>query len=213
MIPEEVVQSEIEISSSDLPLVAVEKAKRAGIVGWDIETSGLEWKKGKIGTCQIFVPNYKVYLVKLTGMNAPGGNIESLLNDNSICKVFHHAIFDLRFMSYHWSVEVQNVACTKIASKILNPSVEDHSLKYVLEQHLNINLEKRLGNSNWLRDRLSQEQVSYAVQDVLYLPDLFHKLRFLLQKCGRWDLARASFDFLPTRAELDILGVDDVFRY
>jgi ribonuclease D len=207
------LHNEIRTHAGDLPNSALAKAREAGLIGWDIETSGLDWCRDRIGTCQVFIPTFDVFVVQISGSTSRHPNLESLLCNSQVRKVFHHAIFDLRFMLHHWGVTINNVVCTKIASKILNPSDEDHTLKSVLQKHLGIHIEKDLGNSDWLRSRLTDEQVHYAVQDVVHLPDLLDKLQSSLEAVDRWHLAQESFAYLPTRATLDILGAGDVFRY
>ena len=213
MIQLQALQNKLSISTGDLPVSAIAEAKYAGMVAWDIETSGLNWKHDKIGVCQIYVPDVKVYVVRMNGIDAPRSNLISLLCDEAVCKIFHHAMFDLRFMVHHWSIEPRNVVCTKVASKILNPLEKDHSLKRLLRQYLNVYLDKHVRVSNWLHDQLSTDQVSYAANDVLYLPELFHKLHQLLESCSRWDLAQESFHYLPVRVKLDLIGAEDVFKY
>lgn len=207
----ELLQSMISVHSGDLPSYVLKSARNTSVVAWDIETSGLDWKKDKIGTCQIFVPHSQVHLVQIT--DAPHPRLESLLNDPNICKIFHHAPFDLRFMMYQWSADAKNIVCTKISSKILEPSQKSHSLKQIIQQYLHTSLDKTLQMSNWLAQDLTDEQIEYAVRDVLYLPQLFSLLKKELVKSGRWNLAQASFDYLPIRTKLDVLGAADVFEY
>src|SRR6266403_2787055 len=121
------LHTEIRTYAGDLPDYALEKAREAGLIGWDIETSGLDWKLDKIGTCQVFIPKCDVFVVQMDKTGSAPANLESLLRDLEVRKVLHHAIFDLRFMLHHWAVLIENVACTKIASKILDPSAHDHT--------------------------------------------------------------------------------------
>jgi ribonuclease D len=207
------LNTDIRIHVDDLPDYAAQNAHEAALIGWDIETSGLDWTRDKIATCQIFIPDFDVFLVQINGRAGRHPNLESLLCSERVRKVFHHAIFDLRFMLYHWDVTFKNVACTKIASKILTPLEHDHTLKAALQTHLGIHIDKDLGDSDWLRSPLTDRQVHYAAEDVIHLPILFEKLRRSLEASGRWELAQESFAYLPTRASLDILGAGDVFKY
>src|SRR2546423_3744292 len=132
------LQEAVRKYTGDLSCSKAQSARRAGVVGWDIETSGLDWRKDKIATCQIFIPNLDVDLIQLgTAMETPP-NLKSLLSDPTVMKVFHHAMFDLRFMAAKWGAEARNVVCTKIASKLLEPLEDDHSLKHVLQKHLQV---------------------------------------------------------------------------
>lgn len=207
----ETLHENISLHIGDLTETAVRNAQEVGMVAWDIETSGLDWKENRIGTCQLFIPNSQLYIVQIN--NKPRPQLKRLLSDSNVCKVFHHAMFDLRFMVHQWSVEVRNVACTKVASKILQPDIESHSLKNLLHQHLGASIDKSLQNSDWLKDHLSQEQLRYAAYDVLYLPQLLEVLHYKLMACGKWSLVEASFNFLPVQVQLEILGCTNVFQY
>jgi len=207
------IQDSVRKFYGDLPPTEAAKARRAGLIAWDIETSGLNWKKDKIATCQIFVPSRDVYLVQFNGsMNTPL-NLASLMNDSKVIKIFHHAMFDMRFMGFHWDMQPNNVVCTKIASKLLEPAETDHSLQRILQRYLNIHIDKDHRVSNWLIDELSKEQLEYAVSDVIYLPTLFTLLKASLERRNRWNIATKVFEFLPVRVHLDLLGAGDVYRY
>lgn len=207
------LQEVIRRYAGDLSDATAQEARRVGLIAWDIETSGLDWKKDKIATCQIFVPDCDVFVIQLNGHPHAPMNLRSLLSDSEVLKIFHHAMFDLRFMAFNWRVEVRNVACTKIASRLLDPLEDDHSLKHILQKYLNVQIDKEPRVSNWLINTLTPEQLDYAARDVLHLPRLFADLRAKLRRSQRWPLAEKSFEFLPTRVQLDLLGAGDVFRY
>jgi len=211
MLSQNFLPADILVHVGDLPQAVAETAKRTGCVAWDIETSGLNWKTDQIGTCQLYIPNMQLHIVQITDRRPLC--LAGILGDGDIYKIFHHAMFDLRFMAYQWSVRPKNVACTKIASKILNPLAKDHSLKQLLDQYLHVSISKRLRKSNWLKEHLTVAQLNYAGNDVLYLPALFEKLKDELQSLKRWPLAGACYTFLPSRVQLDILGAEDVFQY
>lgn len=207
------LQEAVRRHIADLSDGATQEARRVGLIAWDIETSGLDWKKNKIATCQIFVPDCDVYVVQLNGAVQAPMNLRSLLSDPDVLKIFHHAMFDLRFMAFNWGVNARNVACTKIASRLLDPLENDHSLKRILQKYLSVQIDKEPRVSNWLIKTLTPEQLDYAARDVLYLPRLFADLRARLKLSQRWPLAEESFEFLPIRVQLDLLGAGDVFRY
>lgn len=195
----------------DLQPSVLQVARASRVVAWDIETSGLDWRRDQIATCQICIPHSGVYFVHGVADNPP--LLKALLGDEQVVKIFHHAMFDLCFMSSHWRVQGSKVCCTKVASKVLSPSRSDHSLKALVRDHLGVTLDKDLAVSDWLSSHLTEEQVRYAVNDVLYLPSLFRCLRAKLKKRGRWQLAQACFDHLPSRVHLELLGAGDVFRH
>ncbi len=195
----------------DIPHSLVQEARKIGAVALDIETSGLNWKEDQIGTCQLFIPSGKLLLIHI-GSTAPK-NLCTILQDSEITKIFHHAMFDLRFISYKWPIHSTNIVCTKIASKIISPSSKQHSLKDLLNAYLSIQIDKKMQTSDWLSNKLTEEQILYAVKDVYYLPNLYKVLKEELKKLDRWRLAQASFDYIPTRVQLDILEAGDVFQY
>lgn len=207
----EALLNEISLYSGDLPEKALAEAKRAGIVAWDIETSGLSWSEDSIGTCQVYVPGSRVYVVQIN--RSPRTVLKALLRSGKVKKVFHHAMFDLRFMVHHWSATVQNVACTKIASKILKPSQEKHSLKDLLAQYLGVEIDKTLQKSDWLTSELSESQLMYAAGDVIHLVNLLQVLASHCEGENVSHLVAKSFDYIPSRVRLDLRGSNDVFTY
>lgn len=189
-----------------------EDCHEAGEVAWDIETSGLDFRNDHIGTCQLAVGD-QVAIVALAD-HLPD-RLTELLGAQSVRKVFHHAPFDLRFMTYQWKASVANVACTKVAAKVLRPGLEsgEYSLKPTLKRFLGVDISKDQQRSDWLATSLSSAQLGYAADDVRYLVPL---LRVLMDRCEEGGLTpslQASFAYLPTRVELDLRGASDVFAY
>lgn len=196
----------------DVPDEFVPIIKRVGKIAWDIETSGLDWKNDQIGTCQIYIPDEVILITKINGQLPVV--LRSVLSDNNVLKVFHHAMFDLRFMAYKWNVTPLNIACTKIASKILNPqNGESTSLNVILRKYLNVWIDKHEQRSNWLSNELTKRQLNYAAKDVIYLFPLLTVLYKELDEKGLLHLAEACFKHIPTRVTLDVLGYKDVFEY
>jgi ribonuclease D len=185
----------------------------AELVAWDIETSGLDYRTARIGTCQIYAPTVGPVVVKVRDQVPE--RMRALLETPSVQKVFHHAPFDLRFMRHHWGVRARNVACTKIMSKILSPELEssEHSLKPLVLRELGVSLDKTERVSDWLADELTGSQLAYATGDVLYLTELYEKLLTRAAYEGVAELVEASFDYLPMRIETDIREVGDVYAY
>ncbi len=201
-----------KIFEGDLPAQYRDAARRAGVLAWDIETSGLDWRSDKIALCQLFVPNEPVAVVRMS--NTSPQILCSLLQDDAINKVFHHAMFDLRFMSYHWNVDPRNISCTKISAILLDVENQtDHTLKGLLQRYLTVQIDKRERLSDWFSIQLTESQLSYAVQDVLYLPALLTVLLQLLETRGLLQLARECFAHIPTRVKLDLVGYGDIYRY
>jgi ribonuclease D len=182
---------------------------------WDIETNGLDWREARIDTCQVAAEDGTTFIVRFSAETPSPPRLTRVLQDASSLKLFHHATFDLSFMRHHWRVRASNVACTKIASKILQPSRADHSLKKILNDYLGITLMKdqRVRLSDWSVTELSAEQLRYASDDVRYLALLFEVLRRRLNTVSRWELAAAAFAFLPVNVELKMQGLVDVYAY
>jgi len=201
----------VTIQVGDLSKEETELATKKGEIGWDIETTGLDWQVATICTCQLSIGAEKIIIVK-TNEHRPG-NLCNLLQNSQIKKVFHHATFDLRFMAYKWEANALNVACTKIASKLLYPKRKDHSLKSLLKEYFGICIDKNERMSNWLSDELTTEQVSYAARDVMYLIPLLMELEKKLKTKKLLDLSKACFEHIPTRVQLDINKYGDVYQY
>lgn len=197
-----------DITEGDLQLI-----RGARAAAWDIETSGLDWSSDRIGTCQLHVPEVSTFMVQMDGQ-VPD-RLASVLGDPDVLKVFHHAMFDLRFMATQWKVSPANIACTKIASKLLDPhaNTADHSLKGLLSRRLGVTIEKDQRLSDWLADSLSPEQVRYATGDVIYLLALYRELRFSLRGVGLSDLYDRCLSHLSTRVELETGRFGDVYTY
>jgi len=197
----------------DVPKTFVVAAKKHSVLAWDIETSGLDWRSERIGLCQLLVDEQGLAIVKIKKNKRPQ-NLATILSDPSVMKIFHHAMFDLRFMSYHWGVAPANIACTKIAAKLIDPEkVEGHRLSSLVLKYLNVELDKSSQRSDWLRSGLSPEQIRYAGDDVKYLSELLSLLMEELRQMGRSELAQRCFDHIPTQVQLDIAGFKDIYGY
>lgn len=201
-----------KLHQSDIPQKLFSMLSKAQIIAWDIETSGLNWRTDRIATCQLYAPGMPPIVVRV-GDSAPSRLI-ALLEDGAVKKVFHYAMFDLRFLAHAWSARPQNIACTKIAAKLLDrANAHSHSLKALLDQYLDISIDKTEWSSDWFSPELSKGQLEYAVKDVLYLPALLAALERELEKQGLLPLALECFRHLPTHVQLDILGYDDLYGY
>lgn len=159
----------------------------------------------------MFIPGNGAHVVKIT--ESPPQTVQSILADRKIKKVFHYALFDLRFMIGRWNCPVENVTCTKVASKILDPNCKDHTLKSLLQRHLHVEISKDARLSNWMSPLLTEAQLKYAVQDVVHLPLLLSELRTKLEAKGLWPLAVGCFRFLPFELQLQLRELRDVFEY
>lgn len=201
------------VYASDLPTSFYNEVARIGTAACDIETSGLDWSKDSIGACQVYIPGYAAAVVRPVIADRPS-NLIRVLENQHIRKIFHHAMFDLRFLVNTWKCDPCNISCTKIAAKILWPqSGQTHSLKALLRDILDIEISKDLQTSDWTTMSLSPKQLEYALSDVTYLPSLLDHLMEKLNDCGRGYLASKCFEHIPARVKLDLLGCGDVFAY
>lgn len=205
---------DVHILSSDLTDEAVEHITAAGRVAWDIETNGLDPLTAQIGTCQLSIERGRTFVVTGLAQSHPE-RLAHLLANPAVLKVFHHAPFDLSFMSHAWEVTPANSACTKVASKLLRPQARsaEHSLKHLMWENFGIALNKEIRFTDWLSDSLSARQVEYAVGDVVKLLSLYDLLRRRLKTEGLLDLYDRCCAFLPSHTELRLRGVPDPFRY
>jgi ribonuclease D len=142
-------------------------------------------------------------------------NLKALLANPRITKIFHFARFDLAALYNAFGVMPQPVYCTKIASRLTRTYTDRHGLKDLVREILNIDLSKQQQSSDWGSQTLSEAQLAYAASDVLHLHGLRERLDAMLAREGRTELAQACFEFLPTRAKLDLQGWDteDIFAH
>ncbi len=137
-------------------------------------------------------------------------NLKAVLGDPAVTKIFHYARFDLAMLKRHLGVDCRPVYCTKTASKLVRTFTDRHGLKDLCRELLGVELSKQQQASDWGAAELSQEQLAYAAADVAHLHELRRALDALLEREGRAHLAQACFDFLPTRAALDLAGWAEV---
>lgn len=205
--------SVVHLQQDDLEAGWLDRALEARQVAWDIETTGLDWRTDQVRTCQVGYED-QVAVVQLREGHVPA-RLQTLLQEPSVQKVFHHAAFDLRFMVHHWGAAPKSVACTKVAAKIVSPRAPggEYSLKHLLRTHLRVDIDKELQVSDWSSTTLSSSQLEYAANDVRYLHALLEALLRRARERGVHDLVAASFDYLPSRVRLDLAGAGDVFTY
>ena len=180
----------------------------------DTETTGLSLYRDRLCTVQICDNKENVYVVHLKG-NKASKNLNKILADNNVLKIFHYGRFDIAFIKNKLDILCENVYCTKIASKLTRTNTNRHGLKSICNDLLNIDIKKDQQTSDWGSDNLSQEQLKYAANDVLYLHRLKNKLDALLIRENRLELANKCFNFLPIKATLDLLDwqEDDIFNH
>lgn len=193
----------IQVFQGDLPA----DIKWPKMVAIDTETTGLDVVNDKLCLVQIGDGQGNAWLVQIQqGQEYP--NLKKLLTNPKILKIFHFARFDAAKLKVAFDIEVSPLYCTKIAHKLVWPD-KKHSLKNLCEDLLGITLDKEQQCSDWTKKELSEEQIRYAANDVMYLHALKAILDKELKKQKKQNLAVSCFQFLNTRAELDILGYED----
>jgi ribonuclease D len=209
--PSRLDQPDIDVLDDDLDERTFERALGAVMLAWDIETTGLDWRHHRIGTVQLKADN-QVFIVRLNGHRPR--RLKSLLEDPSILKVMHHAMFDLRFMAFQWGATPRTTACTKIASKLLAPSApnEEHSLAALVRRRFGVELDKSQRLTDWNAE-LSPSQIRYAAGDVRFLQPLYEELTRELRHKSLLRLRDDCYEHLLTRVQLELGGYPDIYDY
>lgn len=186
-----------------------------GSVAIDTEAMGLNNFRDKLCLVQISGGDGDAHLVQLDRKTYNAPNLKKLLTNTKIEKIFHFARFDVSIMHQYLGVWTKPVYCTKIASRLVRTYTDSHGLKDLCQELLNIKISKQQQSSDWGADELSKEQIEYAASDVLHLHEIRRELDKMLQREGRTELAKQCFEFLPTRAELDLSGwgEEDIFSH
>ncbi|HAW48362.1 MAG TPA: ribonuclease D [Roseovarius sp.] len=185
------------------------------VVAIDCETMGLNPHRDRLCLVQISGGDGDAHLVQVAKGQTRAPNLERLLTDPDVLKLFHFGRFDIAAMYHAFGALAAPVYCTKIASKLVRTYTDRHGLKYLLQELLNVDISKQQQSSDWGAETLSEAQHAYAASDVLYLHRLRETLDAMLAREGRTDLAQACFDFLPVRARLDLAGwpETDIFAH
>ncbi len=179
-------------------------------VAIDSETMGLRLGRDPLCVVQLSAGDGDAHLVQLRRDRYDAPNLKRLLTDPGVLKLFHFGRFDIAMFALHLGAVTTPVYCTKIASKLARTYTDRHGLKDLVRELLSVDMSKAQQSSDWGSATLSPEQIAYAASDVLYLHALKVRLDAMLAREGRAELAQACFDFLPSRAQLDLAGWEDV---
>jgi ribonuclease D len=184
-------------------------------VAVDTETLGLDPHRDRLCLVQLSAGDGTAHLVQLAPGEFAAPRLKALLADPNSLKIFHFARFDVAMLKRYLGVLTRPVYCTKIASKLVRTYTDRHGLKDLCRELLGIELAKEQQSSDWGAPKLTPEQLRYAAADVLHLHALKAKLDDMIEREGRGALARPCFEFLPTRAELDLAGwaQQDIFEH
>ncbi|MEY4370566.1 MAG: hypothetical protein RIQ48_275 [Pseudomonadota bacterium] len=201
----------VKIHKNDLP----NNLDLGKFVAIDTETMGLDYKRDPLCLVQISAGNEEVHLIQINRKNFKADNLKKILEDDTIKKIFQFARFDLAVLNYYLKAEINNVYCTKIASKIGRTYTDKHGLKDLCKELLNIELSKQMQSSDWGAETLTEQQINYAASDVLYLHKIKEELDKILIRENRMELAEHCFKFLKHRVTLDLAGWNnqDIFAH
>ena len=185
------------------------------IVAIDCEAMGLNFYRDRLCLVQLSGGDGIAHMVKIDAGQDSAPNLCKLLTNEKILKVFHFGRFDIAALLKTFGILTSPVYCTKIASKLVRTYTDRHGLKNLLQELLDTDISKQQQSSDWGSETLTDAQLEYAASDVLYLHSLKNELDLRLKREGRLDLAKSCFDFLPTRAMLDLAGwpETDIFAH
>lgn len=177
-----------------------------GDIAIDTEAMGLNNMRDRLCVIQISDGSGSAHVVHFPTKDYAAPNLRKYLTDKNRVKIFHFARFDLSIIHHYMGIKMENVYCTKIASRLSRTFTDQHGLKDLSNDLIQVKLNKQQQTSDWGSNELSRDQVEYAAADVLYLHRIRERLNFMLVRENRMHIAQDCFNFLPSRAELDILG-------
>jgi len=202
----------IRLHRGDLPDLS---HYRTSAVAVDTETMGLGLRRDRLCVVQLSPGDGTADVVQVPPHGGDAPNLKTLLADPAVLKIFHFARFDLAMLCQGLGVMPGPIYCTKIASRLSRTYTDKHGLKDLSREVLGVDMSKQQQSSDWGAGELTDAQVAYAASDVLHLHALRERLDAMLVREGRTTLAQACFDFLPTRAKLDLEGweAEDIFAH
>jgi len=180
------------------------------LVAVDTETLGLSLTRDMLCVVQLSAGDGDAHVVQMNRPDYDCPNLKRVLADTKVEKILHFARFDVAMVEKYLGVTMAPIFCTKIASKLARTYTDRHGLKDVTRELVGADMNKQQQSSDWGADELSPAQLDYAASDVLHLHKLREALSKMLEREGRLDLAKACFDFMPTRARLDLAGWPEI---
>ena len=200
---------DIKLHKNDLP----DDIKLGNVIAVDGEFMGLNVKRDPLCLVQISTGNLDAHIVQLNRSNYDAPNLIKVLADESITKIFHYGRADIAHIKYYLKTDTNNILDTKIASKLARSYSDNHSLKSLIKEFINIDISKQFQSSDF-GGELSPAQLKYCANDVIYLHQIHDKLYKILERENRVDLYKSCIKFLKTRVELDLaLFKDDIWSH
>ncbi|MCV6587151.1 MAG: ribonuclease D [Marinibacterium sp.] len=185
------------------------------VVAIDCETMGLNPHRDRLCVIQMSGGDGDAHIVQVAKGQTAAPNLQAMLADPDVLKLFHFGRFDIAAMFHTFGTLAAPVYCTKIASRLVRTYTDRHGLRNLCQELIGTDISKQQQMSDWGAETLSDAQLEYAASDVLYLHQLRDVLDARLARENRTDIAQACFDFLPTRARLDLAGwpETDIFAH
>lgn len=206
--------TDFQVFDGDISPETLTRYLEGDAIAVDTETMGLIPQRDRLCLVQLCDRHGFVSAIRIAKGQTQAPHLKQLLEAPSVTKVFHFARFDLATLRYYLKIEVAPLFCTKIASKLARTYTGQHGLKAVVNELEGVELDKRAQSSDWGNaSNLSEEQLSYAANDVRYLLGAREKLVAMLEREERLELARQCFDCLPVFVSLDLLYYKDIFEH
>ena len=203
------MSNNIQLHKNDLP----DDLKLGNIIAVDGEFMGLNVRRDPLCLIQISSGKSDAHIVQFDRKNYNAPNLTKLLSDESITKIFHYGRADIAHIKYYLKTETNNILDTKIASKLARSYSDNHSLKTLIKEFINIDISKQFQSSDFGGD-LSSAQLKYCANDVIYLHKIHEELKIILERENRIKLYEDCLKFLKTRVELDLaLFKEDVWSH
>jgi ribonuclease D len=208
------MKNNFEVCDRDLSTETLNRYLAAEAIAVDTETMGLIPQRDRLCLVQLCDPSGYVTAIKIAKKQTEAPNLKQLMESKHILKVFHFARFDIGQLSYQLEIETNPIFCTKIASKLARTYTSSHGLKSLVQELEKVELDKTSQCSDWGNSaNLSEQQLSYAANDVRYLLTLKDKLIEMLKREERWELTEKCFQCLPVFVELDLNYYKDIFEH
>ncbi len=203
------MSNNIQLHKNDLP----DDLNLGNIIAVDGEFMGLNVRRDPLCLIQISSGNLDAHIVQFDRKNYIAPNLSKVLGDEKISKIFHYGRADLAHIKYYLKTETKNILDTKIASKLARSYSDNHSLKILIKEFLNIDISKQFQNSDF-GGELTPAQIKYCANDVIYLHKIHQELENILERENRMELYKNCLKFLKTRVELDLaLFKDDIWSH
>lgn len=206
--------TKFQVFEQDLSTEILNQYLQSDCLAIDTETMGLIPQRDRLCLVQICDRQGYVSAIRIAKGQSKAPNLQKLLENPSLIKIFHYARFDVAQFKYTLEIDTRPIFCTKVASKLARTYTQSHGLKSLVQDLEGVELDKKAQSSDWGNvESLSPKQLSYAANDVRYLIPLKDKLTKMLKREERWDLAQRCFEAIPLFVDLDLMYYVNVFEH